>query len=192
MTRIGNWIQTASAAQLYPLDPQPDEIRIQDIAHQLAMTCRWAGAVRLYYSVAEHSVRVSYEVERHVAVNGDPEHVRLAALAGLLHDAEEYVFGDMPRPIKYEPFMSGYRTASAQLRRAIFRRFGVPVEHWEDAVVKRFDDVLLATEKRDLMYPSPAPHDLLPPPLRSRIEPWTWSEAEQRFMSRFAELYRHA
>jgi hypothetical protein len=187
---IGNWIQTASAAQLFPLDPQPEDIRIQDIAHQLAMTCRWAGAVRLYYSVAEHCVRISYEVERHVAVNGDPEHVRLSALAGLLHDAEEYVFGDMPRPIKYEPFMSGYRAASVHLRTVIFKRFGVPQEYWTDEVIKRFDNVLLATEKRDLMYPEPAAHDPLPPPLRSRIEPWTWSEAEQRFMSRFAELYR--
>lgn len=68
------------------LDPQPEQIRIDDIAHALSHICRWGGHGRTFYSVAEHSIILSYHVS-------DP-------LWGLLHDATEAYVGDMVRPLK--------------------------------------------------------------------------------------------
>ena len=71
--------------------PNPDDIRIEDIAHALSNQCRFAGHAREFYSVAEHSVHVSQLCL--------PEH----ALWGLLHDASEAYLVDLPRPLKLLP-----------------------------------------------------------------------------------------
>src|SRR5687767_12883862 len=76
------FIQTYSGRTVEPYDPDPAAICVLDIAHHLSMLCRFTGAVRQFYSIAQHSVLVSALC--------DPED----ALAGLLHDAEEYVFAD--------------------------------------------------------------------------------------------------
>ena len=86
--RVGDWIQTMSGVIFYPLDPRPEEIRIEDIAHALSHQCRFAGHCREFYSVAEHSVRVSRELPQEFM------------LWGLLHDASEAYLVDLPRPIK--------------------------------------------------------------------------------------------
>src|SRR5271165_7548492 len=86
--RKGDWIQTYTGRVMYPLDPRPEEINIIDIAHALSNLCRFTGHVRTFYSVAEHSVRVSQHC--------DPKD----ALWGLLHDASEAYLADMSRPMK--------------------------------------------------------------------------------------------
>ncbi len=70
------------------LYPRPQDICIEDIAHHLSMTCRYQGAVHRFYSVAEHSVLVSYMVPKKYA------------FYGLMHDAQEAYVGDMPTPLK--------------------------------------------------------------------------------------------
>ena len=60
--RCGDWIQTFTGRQFWPLDPHVDEIYIEDIAHSLSMQCRFTGHSLRFYSVAEHSVLVSYAV----------------------------------------------------------------------------------------------------------------------------------
>lgn len=77
--RIGDWIQTFTGRQFWPLDPQPDHIDIADIAHALAHDCRFGGHCRRFYSVAEHSVLLSRAVA--------PE-FRLAAL---MHDSRRVI-----------------------------------------------------------------------------------------------------
>lgn len=57
--RRGDWMQTFSGIQFYPLDPRVEDVRIEDIARALAMQCRYNGHVTRFYSVAEHSVRVA-------------------------------------------------------------------------------------------------------------------------------------
>lgn len=87
--RKGDWIQTYTGRQFWPLDPKPEEVCIEDIAHALSQQCRYAGHTIRFYSVAQHSVEIALRVPR------------AAALWGLLHDAAEAYLVDLPRPVKY-------------------------------------------------------------------------------------------
>src|SRR5580692_700756 len=107
----GDWIQTATGRQFWPMDPRPDEIFIDDIAHALSMLCRFGGHCLRFYSVAEHSVLLS-----RVA----PQKHKLWAL---LHDASEAYLVDVPRPIK--PMLVGYKAAEEKIQRAIAVRFNL-------------------------------------------------------------------
>jgi 5'-deoxynucleotidase YfbR-like HD superfamily hydrolase len=166
------WQQTYTGVQFFTLEPRQQDVRIEDIAHGLALINRFAGATRVPYSVAEHSVRVSQIVDH------------AAALHGLLHDASEFLLVDLPAPIKRQ--VAQYTAIETRLQQTICDRFGI--SSLLPGSVKHADLVLLATEKRDLLGPEPAPWDPLPDPLTDRIEPWPWQEAERRFLERFKEL----
>lgn len=171
--RRGSWMQVYSGRPFWPLDPRPEEVHVEDVAHALAYQCRFAGhVISAPYSVAEHSVRCSWIVP--------PEH----ALQALLHDATEAYLVDVPRPLK--PYLTNYAEIEARLWTVIAERFGVPVEL--AAEVKLADEVMLATEKRDLMAPSELPWGPLPEPLAGRIVPWDVEVARGQFLARFAEL----
>lgn len=189
--RRGDWMQTYSGKQFWPLDPHADEVDIGDIAHSLSLQCRFAGHCREFYSVAQHSVLVSLEAEEatHKAEEtpnrvADPARVRLAALWGLLHDASEAYLIDVPRPIK--PHLAGYRGIEVRVQDVICEHFGLPLD--PPAVVHVADGVLLATEARDLMGRQPAPWAPMPPPRGNRIEPWPPGHAKSMFLKRFADL----
>ncbi|MBF0162327.1 MAG: phosphohydrolase [Magnetococcales bacterium] len=170
----GAWIQTFTGRQFWPMDARPEEIEIQDIAHSLAMLCRFNGHCRRFYSVAEHSVHVSRVVA--------PAHARW----GLLHDAAEAYISDMPQPIKQVlPIFSQYE---AQLMQVIARRFALPLPM--PTAIKQADLQLLATEKKALMGQEPAPWAPMPEPLESSlIQAWGPEQAKQAFLHRFAELF---
>jgi uncharacterized protein len=170
--RQGDWMQTFTGVQFWPLDPLPSEINIEDIAHSLANQCRFAGHVQRFYSVAQHSVLVSRIVPR--------QH----ALWGLLHDATEAYLVDLPRPVKrYSRLGEEYRGIEARLMQAICVRFDLPFE--EPRCVKYADDVLLMTEKRDLMPNSPAKWRETADPLPYPIVPWAPISAEEEFLATF-------
>lgn len=172
------WIQTFTGRKFYPLAPRIEDICIEDIAHALALQCRFTGHVRVHYSIAQHSEIVSRLVP--------PE----LELQGLLHDASEAYLVDVPSPIKRSATFADYRRAEARLQRMIFERFGCPlIEH---AFVKAADRIMLATEARDLMYPPHVdwPVGALPPPMSTPIRWITPQEAERRFLARFGELYQ--
>jgi len=171
--RVGDWTQTYSGRAFWPLDPRPEDVCIEDIAHQLAMVCRFGGAVRTFYSVAEHCVRVSLACDA------------ADARWGLLHDASEAYAGDMVRPLKL--LMPDYKAAETRIQRAVCTRFGLSA-HEPDSV-KRADSQLLFTEARDLMAHPPNKWKQRADPLPERIDPWTWQKAETRFLARFAELW---
>lgn len=111
-----------SGRRLDLLDPTPVDIEVSDIAHGLAFVARWNG--QTYgdhpYSVAEHSLLVE-EIFGRIAPNS-PAKWRLAAL---LHDAPEYVIGDMISPVKAAVGL-GYGELEARLTAAIHTRFGLP------------------------------------------------------------------
>lgn len=136
--RWGGWVQTYTGRAFWPLDPDPDEIDIRDIAHSLSLQCRFAGHCDRHYSVAEHCVRVAREV---------PHSDKLWAL---LHDAAETYLVDLPRPLKRSSGLAEkYQEVEANLMAAVCHRFGLPLEMPES--VHMADLRLLETEQRDLM-----------------------------------------
>ena len=187
--RIGDWEQTYTGRKWFPLDPRPEDVFLIDIAHPLSQQCRFGGHCSGFYSVAEHSVRVSYLVEQlHAeAVPEGTQTRRMLALWGLLHDAAEAYLLDFVRPMKRQSDLGAiYRKVEAQNMAAICLHFGLPLK--EPDTVNYADNVLLATEKRDLMAPEPEPWAPLPEPLPQVIVPWMPERAEQAFLARFTEL----
>lgn len=140
--RIGNWMQTIGGRAFYPLDPHTEDVDIGDIAHALSFICRFGGHCTQFYSVAEHCVRVSRAIED---AGGTAEE----SFAGLMHDAAEAYVGAMVWPLKQATEAAGYKRIEHLVERAIAKRFSLPFDM--PPIVKRFDLVLLSTEKRDLM-----------------------------------------
>lgn len=116
------WQRMLSGRRLDLLDPTPVDIEIDDIAHGLAFVARWNGQTKgdFAYSVAEHSLLVETLYSR---IN--PKTPAKWKLAALLHDAPEYVIGDMISPVKAAVGPS-YGELDARLSAAIHLRFGLP------------------------------------------------------------------
>jgi hypothetical protein len=132
------------------MNPDPDLIKIQDIAHGLAFNCRWNGATKNFYSVAEHSIRVSEKCKPN----------RKKQLSGLFHDAEEAYWGDMIKPLKeiIKINSPGVIKKMSDLRLLIFEKFkikyiDVSKEDW-DELLSDFDTLILSN--RVTMYPNHA------------------------------------
>lgn len=140
--RKGNWMQTIGGRAFFPLDPRPEDVDIKDIAHALSHVCRFGGHCTKFYSVADHSVRVSD------AIRGAGGTVA-EQFEGLMHDAAEAYVGDMVWPLKQATDVAGYKRVERLVEATIAERFQLPRE--QSAIVKKFDLVLLSTEKRDLM-----------------------------------------
>jgi uncharacterized protein len=116
------WQRMLSGRRLDLLDPTPVDIEVEDIAHGLAFVARWNGQTRgdWPYSVAEHSLLVE---EIHARMN--PGVAIRWRLAALLHDAPEYVIGDMISPVK-AAVGPGYGELDLRLTAAVHLRFGLP------------------------------------------------------------------
>jgi len=173
MNGRGDWMQTATGRQFWPLDPRPHEVFIEDIAHALSMICRFGGHCRRFYSVAEHSVLIS----RAAAA----EHKRWA----LLHDAPEGYIGDKIRPLK--PHLIGYREAEQKIMRAIAVRFDLHLD--QPAGVKALDLALLMDERDQAMSEPPQAWDVDVAPLGVDLQFWSPSRAKREFLSDFKKLW---
>jgi len=186
MDRIGNWQQTFTGRQFWPLDPRPEDVMIEDVAHALSMVCRFGGHCREFYSVAQHSVIVSHAVERYAGGRGNPA----VQLWGLLHDAAEAYIGDIIRPIK--PYLTGYAEIESKIMEAVLQRFGLfETRPTMPGIVKICDDRACATEARDLMVSPPAmwwANGTAPEPFENVIYPWSSAVAEGVFLDQFHEL----
>lgn len=181
--RRGDWMQTYTGRAFWPLDPRAEEIHPVDIAHALSLQCRFAGHCRVFYSVAEHSVRVARLLRARALWRGQE-------LAGLLHDAAEAYLVDLPRPIKrHSAIGRHYEAAERDLMGAIEARFGLAAGALESREITHADCTLLATEARDLMGHPPMPWTSMPLPLPERIEPWAPERAEAEWMAEFHTLF---
>lgn len=179
-------IVTWSGKIFRPLDPDPAQIDIADIAHSLSNQCRWTGHTKGAYSTAQHSVLVS-------EVCGEED-----ALWGLLHDSPEVYISDIARPVKRgTEWGEGYEAIEEELMFAVAKAFDLPYPAPLPGKlpplplsVKTADDVLLYTEMRDLMPEglyeacAPAGQEVLP----YVLEVWEHHDAELRFLERYFEI----
>jgi 5'-deoxynucleotidase YfbR-like HD superfamily hydrolase len=137
MRQARAWQRMLSGRRLDLLDPSPLDVEIEDIAHGLAFVARWNGQTRgeHAYSVAEHSLLVEELFARL-----SPRAERRWRLAALLHDAPEYVIGDMISPVK-AAVGPDYAALDARLAVAVHLRFGLPAElpAQVKALIKRAD-----------------------------------------------------
>lgn len=169
-------VTTFTGKHVDPLDLDPNDVCIEDIAHHLANQCRWTGATRPHYSVAQHSVLVSKLVPKEDAWDG------------LFHDSPEYILQDMAKPLKNHPELGrAYRQIEQRVFRVIAPIFGV-----SDPLppsVHEVDIRMLVTEARDFVhghahwgyYQDIEPYDFT-------IKPWTYARAEREFLKRYEAL----
>jgi uncharacterized protein len=174
VTTRGDWMQTYTGRAFYVMSPAAEDIDPVDVAHALALICRYGGHVNRFYSVAEHCVLMSHAVA--------PEN----GLWALLHDATEAYVGDMIRPLKHA--MPTYREAEDRLMTVICDRFGL--DHACPDEVKAADNRILRDERAALMAVPPLPWSSIENvrPLGVRIEGWLPVEAERRYLDRLHEL----
>jgi hypothetical protein len=178
--RTGAWIPTINGNRWFITDPHPADVDIYDIAHGLSMICRFGGQCRDFYSVAQHSVLIANELCRREA---PPE----IALWGLLHDAPEAYLGDMVRPLKQS--MQSYKILEHVTEGCILVGLNVnPPTHGTRHMVKQLDDVLLMTERRDLVTDCGYEWTLKAEPLNSRIVPWSPRVACESFLAVYHQL----
>jgi 5'-nucleotidase len=189
------WQRMLSGRRLDLLDPSPLDVEIADIAHGLARVARWNGQTRgtHIFSVAQHTLLVEAVMrERSPRVD---DKLRLAAL---LHDAPEYVIGDMISPFK--AVLGGdYKAVEQRLLAAIHIRFGLPpvLAPQITQKIKQADRGAAYLEATELAGFAPAEARRLfgqdpglPPATRQDyLTPWSAAKAEKRFLARFSALH---
>lgn len=169
------WIQIANGHIFHPMDPVADEVHIEDIAQSLSRQNRYNGHSDKIICVAQHSVNIAWLAE----VDHLPTTTQLALL---MHDAPEYITGDMISPMK--AVLPGFQEIETSIMAVINQRFDLPIIPHK--LMKHYDNLCLAWEKRD-MYWSSREWPKLPdvpewyPPLTT----WTAEFAETRFLHLF-------
>jgi 5'-deoxynucleotidase YfbR-like HD superfamily hydrolase len=132
------WIETFRGHKFHALNPTPEEIDIEDIAHALSNQCRFTGHIHRFVSVAEHSYYASLLADK-------PD-----KLAGLLHDASEAYLVDMARPWKHHtPIGPPYQEIESKVMEIIAEKYGFAWPLPES--VKKADEQLLWMEKAQLL-----------------------------------------
>jgi len=173
--RVGDFCQTWTGTRFYPLDPRPEDVKIEDLIFGLGNMCRYNGQVR-FYSVAEHSVLVSKLVA--------PEH----ALAALMHDAPEFLMADMTRPFKRAIGRdNAYFKIEEQIwEKAIAPKFGLPAKLPQEVI--NADTELLGLEKQVLLVRSDPWYLPFPTPTHLQINCWQPPYSQWCFLRRFCDL----
>ena len=185
------WQRMLSGRRLDLLDPSPLDIEIDDIAHGLARVARWNGQTKgdWAFSVAEHSLLV----ER-LAARFKPGLDRRWRLAALLHDAPEYVIGDLISPFKAAVGVD-YHNLEERLSQAVHLRFGLPpkLPRHVESLVKKADRASANLEARQLAGFDEVEanryfgrHKGIE---RIRLRALPPDEAQSKFLTRFKTLY---
>lgn len=169
---IAPLIQTFTGKYFNLVDPEPEQVCIEDIAHALSNIARFTGHSEFFYSVAQHCVLGSRVIVPELARDF------------LMHDAAEAYLGDVSSPLKQ--LLPEYKVIEARVEDCIFEKFGV---HFSPTI-KRMDLRMLAAERKALLKDIGGEWDILkgfnPAPVH--IEPWTPEVAERLFLQRANEL----
>ena len=180
------WQRMLSGRRLNLLDPSPLDVELDDISHGLARVARWNGqtAGGHIFSVAQHSLLVEA-----IAGHLNPDMSRDWRLAVLLHDAPEYVIGDIISPFK-AVIGDAYKSIEVGLLAAIHLHFGLPAQ--PAAALKRFIKQAdrqaafleathlagFAREEAVKFFGRPEP---LPRTVLALLEPWPVEQAQERY-----------
>lgn len=190
------WQRMLSGRRLDILDPSPLDVELSDIAHGLARVARWNGQTQGDYpfSVAQHSVLVL-----ELLLGSWPEADAVARLFTLLHDAPEYVMGDIISPFK-SAMGGNYKTVEERLLSAVHIRFGLPAAA-PAALVKQIKKADREAAYHEAVHlagfsPEEARRFFGEPQLghfdledfERLIRPWPTREAHDRFVTRFEEI----
>ncbi len=188
------WQRMLSGRRLNILSPSPLDIEIEDIAYGLARVTRWNGQTKGTYglSVAQHSLLVEGILSRNA-----PQLAQKWRLAGLIHDAPEYVIGDMITPFK-AALGPLYRQIEARLQEAVHIRFGLPAELPPGIIhsIKRADRMAAFIEATQIAGFSDAEAKKLfskprGTPADYKLIPLPPEKAAKAFLRRFDLLFGH-
>ena len=185
------WQRMLSGRKLDILSPSPFDIEIEDIALGLSRVTRWNGQTtgKYPYSVAQHSVLVEelFKIEY-------PDLDKKWYLAALLHDAPEYVIGDLITPFKYA-LNNSYRFVEDNLMKAIYLRFGLPalLPRNIESKIKKIDKSLAWFEAVDLAgYKEKEASKIIKKPnlnsKRQIIVALSANDVQKKFLKRFQEI----
>jgi hypothetical protein len=179
------YVGTVSGRLFDVMNPRPEEVDIDEMAHALAQINRFCGHTKYPYSVAQHSCYCAEECERRYPGQA------MVALACLLHDGAEAYCGDVIRPIKR---MIGplYRPIEDRVQRAIWSAFHVNQSSCIDGIVKEIDNATVMVESRELMIGSEEWNWEGVTPSSVRIRRWHPAVARLAFLTRFRRLYEEA
>lgn len=177
MNRQGTWMQTVSGKVFWPIDPRPEELDINDIAHALGMMCRYGGHCNRFYSVAEHSVLMASYAEANLGTE-------IAQIA-LMHDATEAYLTDVIRPIKAH--LSNYKEIEERLWLCIAERFGLPQVIPDE--VHHLDNCILRDEMEALHMPPPMEWNIPNQRLGVHITGWDPKFAGWAFLGMYQKLW---
>jgi 5'-deoxynucleotidase YfbR-like HD superfamily hydrolase len=193
---IRAWQRMLSGRRLDLLDPSPLDIEIGDIAHGLARVARWNGQTKgeHAFSVAQHSILVE-------AIAGalKPQLSAKLRLAALLHDAPEYVVGDLISPFKAAMGVN-YKAFEERILRAVHIRFGLPpvLSFTATQLIKKADKIAAYHEATELAgfsaadarqyFGDPSGLDIELPSVLKHIEPLGTAAAQAAYLKRFAAL----
>lgn len=140
---MSDYIRTSSGVKFYPLNPDPQGILIEDIAHALSLLCRGNGHVKVFFSVGQHCIHCAKEAEQR-------GYSTRLILACLLHDASEAYLSDITRPVKQH--LQDYCRYEEHLLEVIYKKFlDSPLSQEEQKLVKIIDDDMLYYDLRDLL-----------------------------------------
>jgi hypothetical protein len=185
--RRSAWSQTHHGAAVNLLDPDPRTIGFLDISRHLSRIVRYTGGGDPAITVAEHCVLGSRMVTDAIA------------LEFLMHDAHEYIIGDITRPVivavqciclEHGMHADPIAIIKNRVQRAIERKWSLKGGGWVDSAINEADARMLQTERLQILGPPPPPWSLSDgvPPYDLAIEGWSPEQAEFEFRSTFIEL----
>jgi len=185
MTEEVTWIETYTGKRVNPMHLNEELICIEDIAHSLSLQCRFVGHCLTFYSIAEHCILVANVVGKELADNyaGSAESAQRTCLAALLHDAAEAYIGDISRPVKHFHGFGLVLELEHQILGKVMRKFGCIGVDW--GLIKKADDIMLATEAEYNMASSGKGWYIPELPLDDKMPLLDMDEAEEQFLLKF-------
>lgn len=184
MSRV--YLRTFTGREVNPLDLQPSDIDVLDVAHHLALINRFNGAVKRPISVAQHSVyvyRIVCALTHHMPVRRQ----------ALFHDGGEAYVGDVTKWLKHSDAMAAFREAEDRAQATVFQVFDCPAElheavEYADRIMVRFEGMKGFGPHFRIDHPNYPPLTDYEVALVGKWQPWSWRTAEEVFLAEYRNV----